>query len=423
MTTSSVSATSAASVTRLPKPRKGLATGYPRWFFATELAVGIVAVVVGLAQPVSPSIGAPLSSLSDSSGAFLGIGYWTVLGLIGSTMVVKVRSGAVFGSYITFVVAAAVLGGPPAAVVVGLIGTIELREIRTLTPGFMALNHSETVIGGVAASFVAGLVSTVLVHIPGQPTALVVLVSTAAATVGYMLPSTAFAYVRIALGQRRALRDVALEQVGTITMFSLVAAATAWVMVELYVQVAWWSPIVVLGPVLASWLALDRDRARWQADHDPLTELANRALFERKLEAAEHRARRDSLPSLILFVDLDGFKAINDKHGHAAGDEVLRAVARRLEGVTRRGDVVARIGGDEFAVLMADVGDPEFAERTAARFRLELARPISSGPLEISVGASVGTAMISNELPDAAEVMQLADESLYRDKRQRSGAE
>src|ERR1019366_2666713 len=125
--------------------------------------------------------------------------------------------------------------------------------------------------------------------------------------------------------------------------------------------------------------------------------------------------------SLILFVDLDGFKAVNDEHGHSVGDDVLRAVARRLEGAIRRGDVVARLGGDEFAVLMWDIADPQLAERTAARLRLELAQPTSSGPIEISIGASVGTSILSREMPAAADAMRLADASLYKDKRKRSG--
>ena len=101
--------------------------------------------------------------------------------------------------------------------------------------------------------------------------------------------------------------------------------------------------------------------------------------------------------------------------------EGLKAIARQLEGAIRRGDVVARLGGDEFAVLMWDIADPQLAERTAARLRLELAQPTSSGPIEISIGASVGTSILSPEMPAAAEAMRLADASLYMDKRKRSG--
>jgi diguanylate cyclase (GGDEF)-like protein len=385
------------------------------------MAMGIVAATVGLSQPASPSIGAPFSSVFAPARAILGIVYWTVLTLVGSTMVVKVRNGAVYGSFIAFVVAAAVLGGPPAAVVVGLVGTLELRELRELRPPQIATNHVEPVVGAVVASFAAGWVAEGLTQTSIGSAALAALIVTATATLAFMLPSTALAYVGLALRRRRSLREVAREQLGTILLFSLVAAATAWVMVETYVLVAWWSPIVILGPVLASWLALDRDRARWQADHDPLTQLANRSLFEGKLAVAERRARRDSRSSLILFVDLDGFKAVNDEHGHSVGDDVLRAVARRLEGAIRRGDVVARLGGDEFAVLMWDIADPQLAERTAARLRLELAQPTSSGPIEISIGASVGTSILSREMPAAADAMRLADASLYMDKRKRSG--
>ena len=205
----------------------------------------------------------------------------------------------------------------------------------------------------------------------------------------------------------------------TIVLFGLVTAAITWVMVEMYVSVAWWSPIVVLGPVMASWLVLDHDRARWQADHDPLTQLANRAAFDRGLAVAERRARRNGRLSLVLVVDLDGFKAINDRYGHAVGDKVLQAVARRLEGACRRGDLVARLGGDEFAVLVPDIGDALDAERAATRIAVALAAPVSVGSNEIWVRLSVGMAILSPEMPDAARAMRLADESLYAVKRQR----
>ena len=396
--------------------------GNPPWFFTLEIAVGVVAAVVGLTQPVSPSIGAPFSTLPSSVGVIVGIGYWTILALVGSTMVVKMRNGAVLGSFIAFVTAAAVLGGPPAAVVVGFVGTLEVRELRDLRPAQIATNHAETLVGAVAASFVAIGASDVLALLPRLGSTFTSLIATVMATLAYLLAGSALTYTGIAVRQRRRFRDVWRESLGDQGMFGLVAAAITWVLVEMYLLVAWWSPVVVIVPVLAAWRALDRDRARWEADHDTLTRLANRGLLNRRLAVAAARARRDGRQSLVLIVDLDGFKAINDEHGHTAGDEVLRSVARRLEGQTRHGDVVARLGGDEFAVLMVDVDDVQLAERAATRIRLDLAVPISIGSTEISIGASVGTAILSREMNDAAYVLSLADESLYRDKRQRSRA-
>ncbi len=131
---------------------------------------------------------------------------------------------------------------------------------------------------------------------------------------------------------------------------------------------------------------------------------------------AENRARHDGRSSLVVFVDLDGFKAINDRFGHAAGDAVLQAVAARLTAATRRSDVTARLGGDEFALLISDIGDDTLADRVAARIRMDIARPITSGPVDVSVGASVGTAVLTREAPDGAQAMQQADLALYEDK-------
>jgi diguanylate cyclase (GGDEF)-like protein len=412
---------STGSVRRAAPSHVASSTGrIPSRFVLLVLSLGVVAIAVAINQQVLPSIRPAFLASSDPLGAAIGTAYWTALTMVGSTLVVKMRSGSVYGSHTPFVIAAAVLGGPPSAAVVALVGTLELRELRELRPWQIAQNHAQAVVGAVAAAMTVLPVTQFLARASIEPSPLATLTATMVAAIVYCLIPTMLAFISIALWRRRPFWELVQEELLAILLFSLVAMATAWVMIETYVLVAWWSPIVVLAPVLASWLALDRDRARWQADHDSLTELANRSLFEKKLRVAEHRARRSGRPSLVLSVDLDGFKAINDEHGHPTGDEILRAVARRLEGAVRRGDVVARFGGDEFAVLMWNVGDADFVEQTATRLRLELARPVASGALEISVGASVGVAVLSPELPDASEVMQRADESLYIDKRRRS---
>lgn len=393
--------------------------GYPWWYLLSEATAGVAVVLIGLSQAARSPIGAPFTFAGPMSGV-VGIAYWSILGLVGSSMTVKVRNGAVWGSWFPFVVAAAVLGGPPAALAMGIVGTLELRELRDLRPPEIAVNHVEAAVAAVAAAFVAGWISEGLAASSRAPTGVAALITTVAAAFTYMVPSTALAYIGIARRRRRRLLDVAREQLGTIAMFTVVAAATAWVMVEMYELVAWWSPLVILGPVLASWLALDRDHARWQADHDPLTQLANRSLFERTMVVAEHRARRDGRSSVVVLVDLDGFKAINDRFGHAAGDAVLQAVATRLAQTTRRSDVAARLGGDEFALLIPDVDDVALADRMAARIRLDLARPITSGQVEVSVGASVGTAVLTHEAPDGGAAMRHADLALYEDKQRRA---
>ena len=152
-----------------------------------------------------------------------------------------------------------------------------------------------------------------------------------------------------------------------------------------------------------------------RALHDGLTGLPNRDLFEDRLEQALARARRRTVPIAVLFVDLDGFKQVNDVHGHEAGDKVLVEAARRLRSLVRTDDTVARYGGDEFTILAEDVGDAESARHLGERVADELARPYSGG---LELAASVGIAFTANPAavtPDG--LIRRADHAMYRSKR------
>src|SRR5206468_8577488 len=125
--------------------------------------------------------------------------------------------------------------------------------------------------------------------------------------------------------------------------------------------------------------------------YDSLTGLPNRALFVERVGYAASRARRRSEHRFaLLFIDLDGFKAVNDTLGHPAGDQVLIGVARRLEACVRPGDVVARLGGDEYAVLLERIDQPDGATEVASRVLVELRPPFSVGGRDVTVSASIG---------------------------------
>jgi diguanylate cyclase (GGDEF)-like protein len=163
-------------------------------------------------------------------------------------------------------------------------------------------------------------------------------------------------------------------------------------------------------------LSVELAEARREAERDPLTELANRAVFDRELERAAHLTTLTHECGILLMIDIDGFKEVNDSYGHQAGDAVLKAVARTIVlTFPRRTDVVARYGGDEFAVILTNTHASEavqLAERLLGNLRMVT---VDINGAEVAVTASVGIAELQPRIP-AADVMARADEALYRAK-------
>ncbi len=167
-------------------------------------------------------------------------------------------------------------------------------------------------------------------------------------------------------------------------------------------------------------IARQEAEMRHLAFHDELTGLANRALFLDRLEHALELHRRYRRPLVVLFCDLDDFKAVNDSHGHLAGDEVLRVVAARLSTTLRPADTFARLGGDEFAVLLEQDTD---AAAVARRMRSALETPFRLGLHSVTVGLTIGVARVDalEATPEATQLLDRADADMYAAKRSSTG--
>ncbi len=163
---------------------------------------------------------------------------------------------------------------------------------------------------------------------------------------------------------------------------------------------------------------LAEERIRRVAHHDSLTGLPNRLLFNDRLTQAISLAKRDSRQFALLYLDLDRFKPVNDTLGHAAGDELLQAVAARMRQQVRESDTVARVGGDEFTVILRDIGGRDEAETVARKIIAAVAVPLELGNQKqrIGIGASIGIALYPADARETDALVKAADAAMYSAK-------
>ena len=162
-------------------------------------------------------------------------------------------------------------------------------------------------------------------------------------------------------------------------------------------------------------------RAQYLAEHDTLTGLANRTRLNNRLELAIQSAAKDDKQVALLLIDMDGFKAINDSHGHPIGDEVLRIAAKRMAGLVRSIDTVARFGGDEFCIVQSAGPQPDGAFRLAERIMSSLSQPMVIDDLRLTVSSSIGISIFPDDGMTPEVLMQRADTALYTVKRSGRG--
>ena len=168
--------------------------------------------------------------------------------------------------------------------------------------------------------------------------------------------------------------------------------------------------------------ALERSRRSNHLDHmahhDSLTKLPNRTLLQDRLGQALEQARRNKRGLAVLFLDLNGFKTVNDTLGHTVGDMLLNCVAERIRSSVRASDTVARVGGDEFTLLLPDIDGVEDVIRVAHKILSALRTPFLIGPHQVAVSASVGATLYPNDGEDAYTLLKAADAAMYRAKQQ-----
>lgn len=169
------------------------------------------------------------------------------------------------------------------------------------------------------------------------------------------------------------------------------------------------------------------DELRTQAIHDPLTRLPNRVLFRDRLHAACARASRNRGMFALAYLDLDGFKNVNDRHGHLAGDALIANIGQRLAQAVRATDTVARLGGDEFGLLMEGIAAPERAEQVARKVHQQIARryqielPDRNVEIGVESGCSIGVAIYPDHATDVERLLFRADMAMYAAKQDGGG--
>ena len=154
------------------------------------------------------------------------------------------------------------------------------------------------------------------------------------------------------------------------------------------------------------------------ANHDALTGLPSLRLCKDRLDQSLADARRKRQTSAVMFLDLDGFKAINDEYGHEFGDRVLRATAARITSEIRETDTAARIGGDEFVIILSSLPDRDIASRIAASLVDAIARPLELNGVQVAVSVSIGISLYPDNGVTAEELIRSADKAMYAIKRE-----
>jgi diguanylate cyclase (GGDEF)-like protein len=397
-------------------------TDRSRWLYvytATTIVVGALVVAWAVqAFPITPAIS--LTESGGREGILLGLVFWIIIGLLGSTRVERLRGHGVLTFHLPFIIAASALGGPAAGALVALISTIERRELRSVPWYGLLANHASLAIAAVAGGIVMEAAPTALAAFVPATGQGVEVVAIAAGSLVMGVVSTALAAGTVILRDRLTIGEAVHVYDAGFRATASAEVVLGWMLWLTYTTVGWWAALITAALVLVVWAGHD---ARESARHDAMTGLLTRGSFDVRLAEAIESVRRRGVPAALLSIDLDGFKAINDKHGHAAGDAVIREVGARLRASIRLTDSAVRRGGDEFGVLLLDIDDHDVAVRQSERILEVLTKPIRLDDRTVKVGASIGVFVIEplDRMPTIDRLHDLADRLMYKAKRRGGG--
>ena len=208
------------------------------------------------------------------------------------------------------------------------------------------------------------------------------------------------------------------QMLGVFVIYKNRIAPPAQNEIKLIEESAYLAEIAIERKLSLEALRKSEELHRILAQHDSLTGLPNRALFEDRLQQALYYCKRHQRVLAVMLLDLDKFKPVNDQYGHAVGDELLKQVAQRLLGCVRSSDTVARIGGDEFVILLHQIDDPVQTNVVGAKINQVLNQLFLIGDQHIQIGCSIGTAFYPQDGTDPRELTQVADQRMYAQKHQ-----
>jgi diguanylate cyclase (GGDEF)-like protein len=392
------------------------------------LAATAAMILIGRAFPVRDVIAVHLPGASAEVGLILGVAFWIAFGLFGSLRAGPRAGGSVLTFSTPFIVAGIVLGGPFVGVLMGLLAEFEPRELKLPWYGVVT-NHANVILSAAAAGLIGGAFREVYEPWFGGSAALGLATTVITAFVFTAL-NTALVVPVLAFRTGASLVDASRSYRIALRRTAVAETILAWLMATVYVVVGWWAPMACVALVVVIW--------RFQAQQDalirdPRTGLLNDLGFLPIAEGALRASRAGRRSDVLLFFDLDSFSAVNNAYGQEAGDEVIAAVARRVQTAVRGTDIVARRNraGDEFLVLYDGVASEELALRLAWRLHERIVEPITlrGTGTTVSVGASIGLCMLARDpvvaldaaLMTAEHRAHLAKRRLYGDEGRAAG--